>query len=237
LSWLSNLFGGRSKAVQAPQVTIPSVGGYEQYPTLQEFAMGRISGKTAGFGEDFLNRATNAPIASREARFRDEEVPFLNSQLSARGVGRSGGTGLATDVMNRASLQKERDIQDLMSQFYVLNEAQKKTDTSEGVRVSEGLLDRQANRATQQAGLDAGLNATNAGLKANADTAQREGINKLIATALGGAAGMAGVGATSALSGAATSFSGNPQANIAGIPSSSLSGMSVEQLLALIGGR
>jgi len=234
LSIFSNLFGGRSKAVQVEKTILPSIGGYEQYEPLRDFAFKRMSGETAGFGDDFVNQATNPQAKRMREDFLNYTDPYITSKASAMGMGRSN---LTLNKKAQAFSENESDIQQLMSKFLVLNEAQKKTDQAQGAQISESLLDKQANRASQQAGIDVGINTTNAGLKANADTAQREGINKLIATALGGVAGMAGGGATSALSGATTSFSGNPQANIAGIPSSSLSGMSVEQLLALIGGR
>jgi len=52
VSWLSNILGGRSKAVQAERVITPSIGGYEQYEPLKDFAFKRMSGETAGFGLD-----------------------------------------------------------------------------------------------------------------------------------------------------------------------------------------
>src|SRR3990167_7870549 len=124
MSWLSSFFKSK-KPNLTPDISFqtPSQISPGLYNPMSELAKRRIqAGLTGeetpgvGFGKDFLSRTTNAPIASREARFREQEVPFLSSQLSSRGLARSAGPGLATDVLNRASLQKERDINDLLSQ-------------------------------------------------------------------------------------------------------------------------
>ena len=120
---------------QAP----PSAQSSPMWGTLSEFAKRRIAGEDTGFGENWLSKTTNPAIAQSNARFQEQTVPFLNSQLSSRGVSRSAGAGLATDILGRAERSQRRDIDSMVADFYRLNEMQKKTDQSEGVRVGENL--------------------------------------------------------------------------------------------------
>lgn len=233
---LFSIFSKKSKPNLTPDVAMPklddlpftnndaSARGY----SLRDFAANRISGKTpVGFGEDFLSRTTNAPIASREARFTNQEMPFINSQLSARGVGRSAGRGLATDVVNQASLQKERDIQDLLSQFYLMNELQKKTDMTQALNLAKDINVQAGNLETNRASASERLSertADQTNLRNEQSRQDADSIGNVLASmAIGGVTGGMGGGGSSgaltgALGGAQTSIS--PQANIAGSESS-----------------
>ena len=143
-------FGKRSKPnltqnYQAP----PSASSAPLFGGLKRLAERRLGGQDLGFGEDYLNKATNAPIASREARFNEIELPQLSSQLSSRGLARSAGPNLATDVLTRAGQNKERDINDLLAQFYQLNQVQRKADVTEGIRVGDQLNTQYLNQGNQ----------------------------------------------------------------------------------------
>lgn len=249
MSWFSNLFGGRSKAVQTNQVTIPSVGGFEQYNPLSKFGLDRMAGIGAGFGEDFISLA-NPAIKQREASFQNKTVPFISNQASSRGLGRSS---LATSQLGEAELAKQRDIDSMLAQFDYLNRVQQKSDITEGVGVNERLLDRQSNRATQQAQLDQSRNTTNAGLQQGADQFAGQALTGLVGNTLTAGGGFVGGGGVGQLLGkfgfgggqqspALQSFglsgltgSMGPQANILGsINPQQLQGFDVEKLLALL---
>ena len=249
MSWLSNIFGGRSKAVQAPQVTIPSVGGYEQYEPLKRFGLDRMAGIGTGFGEDFVDRTSN-PIASRSRQnFRNYTAPSISNQASSRGLARSNLT------LNRLALseqENENNIDQMLATNYRLNEIQKRGEMQEGAGLNERLLDRQSNRATQQAGLDASRNATNAGLQQGADQFAGQALTGLVGNSLQAGGGFVSGGGIQQLLGkfglggqqspALQSFglsgltgSMGPQANILGnINLQQLQGMSPQELLALL---
>lgn len=134
MSLFGSIFGSKKKVNMTPAEDYPSP--YSLYFSkqgsghdLRDYVeRGLFHGEGLGFGPDFLSKATNPAIASREARFNETELPQLSSQLSARGLARSAGPNLATDVLTRAGQNKERDINDLLSQFYTLNEQQRKND-------------------------------------------------------------------------------------------------------------
>ena len=148
---LFGFLGKKAKPNLTPDVKYPNQEDLYATPKLRDLFSKRMNGEGLGFGDDFVSKTTNPVIAQREARFKEQDMPFLSSQLSARGVGRSGGAGLATDVVNKASLQKSRDIDEIFAQMYKLNEAQKKSDTSEAINLGsnmnaqqKGMLDNQA---------------------------------------------------------------------------------------------
>lgn len=146
----SSIFGKKTKTNLTPEFDQPAQenlfftqGGTDH--NLRDLVSQRLfHGEGLGFGPDFLSKATNPAIASREARFNETELPQLSSQLSARGLARSAGPNLATDVLTRAGQNKERDINDLLSQFYVLNEQQKKSDFGQALGEANLLQGQQA---------------------------------------------------------------------------------------------
>lgn len=82
-------------------------------------------GQNIGFPSDYVSRTTSPVVASREARFKEEELPFLSSEMSGRGLGRST---IAGRELGRISQAKERDINEIIANAYLQNELQKKTD-------------------------------------------------------------------------------------------------------------
>ena len=144
-------FGKKSK----PNLTqafreIPQATSAPLFGTLEDFSRRRIKGEDGGFGEDFVSLA-NPAIASRKARFRDETLPEIGSQLSSRGVARSAGKGLATDIIGREERTMQRDVDELLSQFDYLNRVQKKQDVTEGVNVGQNLNTQFLNQGTAAA--------------------------------------------------------------------------------------
>lgn len=146
-----SIFKSKKKPNLTPSIVPMDYGNLYHTPELRQFASDRISGKTAGFGDDYVSKTANPVIASREARFNEIEMPQLNSQLSSRGLARSAGPNLATDVITRAGQQKERDVNEIMAQFYQLNEAQKKRDVTEGVGVAQNSQGQQERMQAAQA--------------------------------------------------------------------------------------
>lgn len=154
---LFGLFGKKSKPNLTPDISYPTQEQlYFTRPNsgtdLRTIAEERLfQGKGLGFGEDFVSRTANPVIKQREARFNEQDLPFISSQLSARGVGRSGGTGLATDIVNRANVQKNRDIDEIYADMYKLNKAQEKQDFGQALNLAQYLQDQQLGMKNNQA--------------------------------------------------------------------------------------
>jgi len=144
LGWLG--FGKREKPSLNAPVARPKSEDLYFNTQLRDLAKKRIGGQDLGFGEDYLSKTTNPAIAQSNYRFRNETVPFLSGELSKRGIARSAGPGLATDVLGKAERQKGLDVDELVSKFYNLNELQKKQDFGQSLQLGQNL-------DTQQAGL------------------------------------------------------------------------------------
>ena len=164
---LSKLFGRRKKAPEIPQYTPPRIPQQEElYFTspeaskggfsLRDLAARRIRGEDVGYGPGFVDRSTSPLIQHRESRFREFELPQISSELSKRGVARSAGPGLASDVITRATQEKEREVNDILSNLYYLNELQKKRDVTEGIGLAGDLQNQQAELKLKQSAADAG---------------------------------------------------------------------------------
>lgn len=181
MSLLSSLF--KTKKVNlTPDISYPTQEQLYYTPKLREITDRRLSGQDLGFGEDFLSKTANPVIAQREARFKNEDVPFLNSQLSARGVGRSAGKGLATDILGKASSEKTRDIDEIMSKFYLLDQQQRKADFGQALDVSRYMQDQQLGIKNNQASASERLaNATAADARAR-ESRDTELAGKAVAT-------------------------------------------------------
>src|SRR3990167_389993 len=103
---LSRLFGKK------PKIPQPDVGGAQAeldvskifgVPLLRDLVTQRLAqGQGLGFSREFTDRAASPLIKQVEARQREITEPYLSSELSKRGVARSAGPGLATDVLTRS---------------------------------------------------------------------------------------------------------------------------------------
>ena len=150
--WFLSIFKKKKKSNLSPETQYPSMGQLGFTEPLAQFAKKRLAGEGVGFGDEFVSRSANPVIQSREARFREEELPFIGSQLSSRGLARSAGPNLATDVLTRASQSKERDINETLANLYQANELQKKRDITEGLGTAERFQNLEANLLTGRAG-------------------------------------------------------------------------------------
>ena len=153
------IFGKKSKPNLTPDVSYPDQEGLAHTATLRDLFNRRVGkGQDLGFGEGYLDKATNPAIQSSQRRFQNETVPFLQNQLSARGVSRSAGSGLATDVLGKAAQEQQGQVDQLVSQFYHLNELQKKQDFGQALGVGENMQNQQAGMLTQKAAASERLN-------------------------------------------------------------------------------
>lgn len=137
MSMFSNFFGGSKKVNLTPDVTTlsPQEVNPKMYGSLSDLAKNYMKGP--GFGDDFLGKATNPAIANIDANFQNRTMPTLSNEASKRGLARSS---IVQDQIGQADLQRNRDINQLMSQFYTLNEQQKKNDTQFGAGLGQDIL-------------------------------------------------------------------------------------------------
>lgn len=239
---LFSIFAKKSKPNLTPAISMPTT---EDLPflgptsraqgyNLRDYAASRIKGENLGFGDDFVSKSTNPAIRGRETLFRESTVPTISNQYSSRGLGKSS---LAANAVGKAERDKNQDIDELVSKFYVLNEAQKKTDQNNAVglaeRINNQALGVETNRAAASERLTNNTAAqTNLNNKNNAEQADAIG-NTIVSFLTGGATG----GATGAMQGLASSTgipTGSAKANIAGRSDSELE--ELERLLSLYGG-
>ena len=145
MAGLFGIFGKKSKPNLTPDVSYPDQEGLAHTATLRDLFNRRVGkGQDLGFGEGYLDKATNPAIQSSQRRFQQETVPFLQNQLSARGVSRSAGSGLAADVLGKAAQEQQGQVDQLVSQFYHLNELQKKQDYGQALQLGENMQNQQA---------------------------------------------------------------------------------------------
>jgi len=181
---LGNLFGlTRQKRGQGFEgAKIPDVTQIPGGQTLLSKLEQRAGGQGVGFDPNVLKRETSAVAAQRRAGLREQELPAISAQASARGVGKS------TIPVNRAALATqaaERDIESRLAQLSLANEQQKQQDITNalsqlGATVNLGGQLGQA-RSAQELGIH---NQQLAEDLANEKT-QQEGILKSLQTGLG----------------------------------------------------
>lgn len=147
MSLLSTLF--KSKKVNlTPAITpqSPEQINPQMYGDLTGLARRYMQGP--GFGQDYLDKTVNPVADSMRRNFRNVTSPFLSSQYSARGLGRSN---LAANAQGLAEGNVESDIGNLMAQFYQLNESQKKSDIQFGSNLGQNILSGDISAQQQQA--------------------------------------------------------------------------------------
>lgn len=178
-------FGKSRKTNLTPDVPRPLATDLAMNKTLRDYAKSRIAGVGTGFGDDFVDKATNPTIQASNTRFREETLPGISNAASARGINRST---LATDQINKAYRNQGQDIDQLVSQFEVLNRQQKKTDEASGVGVAQNLDSQEAGLMTSAADASERLADKTAG-RADALNAQDRARQNQTLQALGGAVG------------------------------------------------
>lgn len=144
-------FGKSSKPNLTQNFRMPaSAESAPLFGDLRALASKRIRGEGLGFGDDFVNKATNSQAQRMRADYNQYTSPALDSELSKRGVARSAGGGLATDIKTRALQTNQSDIDMLMERFFVLNESQKKADQTEGINLGNQLNTQYLNQDNEQ---------------------------------------------------------------------------------------
>lgn len=148
MSLFGSLFGKKKKVNLTPDITPMPFGASDYSVPLKQLALSRIRGEGVGFGNDFTERAGNSQAKRMRQDFQDYTSPFLSSQASARGLGRSS---LALDQQRRAYGETQSDIDQLMERLYILNKQQEKSDISEGINLATQQQGAEFNQSNQQA--------------------------------------------------------------------------------------
>ena len=184
-----------------------SQGGYN----LRDIFAKRLKGEGLGFGAEFVDKTANPVIAQREASFRNKTVPFLSNQLSARGVSRSGGSGLATGILGEAELSKNRDVDEIFSKMYQLNKMQEKTDFGQALGEANYLQGQEADMLGQRAAANERLTDKTAADAYKRMEYQDKGTGQLLGLGMAAAApftGGASLGGGSSLLGGGNLYDG-----------------------------
>lgn len=155
MSLFSTLFSSAKKTNLTPNITPPSATQAPQYGALNQLASQRIqAGITGqdtpgvGFGNDYVNQATNPVAESMRRNFNLYTSPTIQNQYSGKGAGYSS-MGASAQALGQGNV--ESDIGNLMAKFYTMNEAQKKNDITQGIGVGEDLNSTFLNQGNQQA--------------------------------------------------------------------------------------
>ncbi len=193
--------------------------GRMPYGSLTEFPVGAslndvilkgLSGKDVGpsqigFGSDFAEKTTSPLVATRTARWKEEELPFLESSLSSRGLSRS--TLGARDI-GKAEASKERDINEIIGNAYLLNEQQKKLDEAQRAKEMESFRNAaisfsggEAQQGNIYSEADMVRRKYQIEKEAAFKEAERQNINKAIGTGITSAMTFGGGGGMGSLAG------------------------------------
>lgn len=179
-NFFSRLFGSGNKPNLTPDVQQPDQNNLYYTNQLRQNTQDRLNGQNLGFGPDFLSKTTNPAIAGIEANFQNKTVPFMASQLASRGISRSVGPNLASDTMMQAENQKNRDIANLQSQFYLLDQQQRKADYGQALGEANTMQGQQADMLTNKANASERLaNATAAQTNYN-NQLQKQGAQSIL---------------------------------------------------------
>ena len=237
-------FGKKEKPNLVSPVARPQAAQLSNVPMLRDIAKTRLtSGQGLGFGDEYTSKASNPGIAKLESSFQNSTMPKISSEASKRGLARSS---IVTDQISQAEQSKNRDVSDLISKFYTLNEAQKKQDYGQALTLAQnldqqeaGLLSDAAAEGERVRDLTAGRADTN-----NANSLKRQ--NQTIGTLMNMVVPGSGMAFTSATTPAQTPTSStkNTGSGSSGIKTQllgsldpqSVDAMSIEELLSLFGG-
>lgn len=182
-------FGKREKPNLVSPVARPAAESLYFNKSLRDLASSRMRGEGLGFGDDFVDKATNPVTVARTRRLREETIPTIANEASARGINRSS---LTVDRIGRAERDTQNDIDQLISNFEVLNRQQKKTDFGQGLQLGQNLDQQQAGLLSDAAAEGERVRDLTVG-QANSRNAQadqrRDRTLQAIGTVVGSAAG------------------------------------------------
>ncbi len=156
----------------------------EQFlPTLKE----RLAGRGVGFDEKELSAVTSPFAAERRAGLKEQTIPQISAQASARGLGRS------TIPVNRIALASgaaERDIGSQIAQLRLANEQQKRNEINAALQSLGVFGTQEAATRAGKAGFDLGEFQTRRGLDIQGEQfgsqLQSSNLQSSVANALSG---------------------------------------------------
>lgn len=167
-------FGKKDKPNLAPSSIPPSLDNLDQTTNLRDLVKRRmVNGQDLGYGDDFVSKTTNPAIAKIDSDFQNKTLPRISSEASKRGIARSS---ITTDQIGKAEADKNLNTDNMVAEFYKLNEMQKKADFGQALGVSENLQNQDASLQTARADAAAnqvGRNVTAANLN-NANDLKRQ---------------------------------------------------------------
>lgn len=220
----SNLFGFRKKRDETFRGETPvSIEDTAQGKLLGKTLEERLAGRGVGFRPGFLEKATTPFAIQARAGLKEETIPRISAEASARGLGRS------TIPVNRIALESvrtERDISEYVGQVSLMNEQQRRVEINDALTKYvqfTGDVVAGANLKQQFKYADYLFQIGRRDEAEKLNTAALQKVASLVATVAGGVIG-GPVGAGISLAGQ----------NIGGYSSSQVAGTSLTDLLAAI---
>lgn len=147
---------------QPKKVPIKKYKGFEPYSSLKEIPEGqkyattlqeRLAGRGVGFREKELSSLTSPYAAQARAGLKEQTIPQISAQASARGVGRS------TIPVSRIGLESaatERSIEEKIAALRLANEAQRRQEINQALSGLGQFTSAEAAQRGQRAGFDIG---------------------------------------------------------------------------------
>ena len=200
-------FGKREKPNLVSPVARPQAGSLSQNATLRRIAQERLnSGTGLGFGEDFVNKSGNPQAQRMRQDFLKYTDPYISNQASSMGLGRSN---LALNRKALSAQENESNIDQMMADFYKMNEVQKKADYGQALQLGQNLDTQEAGLLSNAAAEGERVRDLTVG-QSNARNAQADKMQGQTIQALGSLVGMVpGMGGVGTAFGALGGGGGN----------------------------
>lgn len=184
-----------NKKVKPALATAPQVIGLKDTDlgkTISKRIMDALTtGTGIGYPAEYIDKATSPFVASREARYKSKELPFLSSQYAGRGMGRSS---LAARDIGESFAQKERDINEVIANAYLQDLNQRKSDTQRYENLGTNYAADDAATFNQSTANAAGVDFANQQALQEYNQANRQNQSKAISGTVGSILGNSGKG-------------------------------------------
>jgi len=159
-------------------------------PKLTDTSMGKsvnqaiMNAIEQGYGPNYASRVSSPLVAQREARWKEQDLPFLSSEMSARGLGRST---IAGGEIARAGQATARDIDEIIANAINQNQLAKERARGQGLQfagMEAEIGGQRAGELTRRAGLEVDAAQAAEAAERQRELETQQNINNLIATGL-----------------------------------------------------
>lgn len=129
-NWFKTLFGVPEKPEGYKGLKPVGPLDTEMGQTLKGTLEERLAGREVGFRPEFLEKATTPYAVQARAGLKEEVLPMISQQASARGLGRST---IPVQRAGMAAQATERDISDYVGKLSVMDEQQRRLEINDAL--------------------------------------------------------------------------------------------------------